>query len=259
MIPFGTTAPAAAMPAATMILIVANVAVFFVQLGLPGDEAARFLYTYALVPAVYGHPDLARQAGLDPDNYWPLLSNTFLHAGYLHLIVNMWTLWLFGAPLEGRLGRWRFLGFYLVCGAAGSLGHLAFNLDSRIPALGASGAIAGVLGGYTWLFPRARVAVVQPIFLFPLVLHLPAVLFTGLWFAVQVLQGTAELAASQGGAMGGIAWWAHIGGFVAGLAAVMVFGGGGRPGAKTTAHRPRRRWRIPNTKRRASKPGQADP
>ena len=133
-----------------------------------------------------------------------------------------------------------------MCGAAGSLGHLAFNLDSRIPALGASGAIAGVLGGYTRLFPRARVAVVQPIFLFPLVLHLPAVLFTGLWFAVQVLQGTAELAASPGGAMGGIAWWAHIGGFVAGLAAVMVFGGGGaRPGAQTTAHRPRRRWRIP--------------
>ena len=146
----------------------------------------------------------------------------------------------------------------LMTGAAGSVGHLAFSLDSRIPARGASGAIAGVLGGYTRLFPRARVAVVQPIFLFPLVLHLPAVLFTGLWFAVQVLQGTAELAASPGGAMGGIAWWAHIGGFVAGLAAVMVFGGGGgrsappavRPGAKTAQHRPRRRWRIPDTKGR---------
>ncbi len=235
-----------------MILIVANIAVFFIQLGLPGDAAIEFLYTYALVPAVYGQPDLARQVGLDPDNYLPLLTNTFMHAGYLHLIVNMWTLWLFGAPLEGRLGRWRFLGFYLLCGAVGSLGHLAFNLDSRIPALGASGAIAGVLGGYTWLFPRARVAVVQPIFFFPLVLHLPAVFYTGLWFAVQVFQGTAQLSAAQGGAMGGIAWWAHIGGFLAGLAAVMVFGGGAhpappplRPGAKTTAHRPGKGWRIP--------------
>ena len=100
MVPFGTTAPFAATPAATMILIVANIAVFFVQLGLPGNEATRFLYTYALVPAVYGHPDMARQAGLDPDNYWPLLTNTFMHAGYPHLIVNMWTLWLFGAPVD---------------------------------------------------------------------------------------------------------------------------------------------------------------
>ena len=87
-----------------MILIVANIAVFFVQLGLPGNEVTRFLYTYALVPAVYGHPDLARQAGLDPDNYWPLLTNTFMHAGYLHMIVNMWTPSLFGAPRAAMAG-----------------------------------------------------------------------------------------------------------------------------------------------------------
>ena len=224
MIPFRTTVPAAASPVMTMGLIVANIAVFFIQLGTPAAAIDEFIYTYALVPAVYSHPEAARQAGLNPANLLPFLSNTFMHGGYLHIIFNMWTLWLFGAPLEDRLGRWRFLLLYLVCGTAGSVAHMAFNLDSTVPALGASGAIAGVLGAFTFLFPRDKVLVVQPVFVLPLVFPLPAIVYTVIWFAIQVWQGASEFMIASGPAAGGIAWWAHIGGFVAGLAAVKFLG-----------------------------------
>lgn len=221
MIPFRTTAPTLGSPAMTMILILVNIAVFVVQIGLPPDAAYEFIYRYALVPAVYSRPDAARAIGLDPTNFAPFITNTFMHGGFLHIILNMWTLWLFGAPLEDAMGKWRFLLLYLFCGLAGSVSHMAFNFSSPVPALGASGAIAGVLGGFTWIYPRARVAVVQPIFIFPLILHLPALLFTGIWFALQVWQGTASLAADP--ARGGIAWWAHIGGFAAGIGASVYF------------------------------------
>lgn len=217
------------MPIVTMGLILANIAVFLYQLDLPGPQETVFIYTYALVPAVLTNPELARHVGLDPYNYWPLITNTFMHGGFLHLIFNMWTLWLFGLPVEGRLKPWRFLLFYLACGAFGSIGHLTFNLDSTVPALGASGAIAGLLGGYSRLFPRAKVTLVFPIIIIPVIFSVPALIYTGVWFALQVWQGTGEL---QFGAAtgGGIAWWAHIGGFLAGLLLVGFFHGPrGRP------------------------------
>jgi membrane associated rhomboid family serine protease len=228
MIPFRTTAPSAAMPTVTMTLIFVNVAVFLYQIGLTPRAEMAFLYRFALVPAVYANPDLARQAGLDPYNYWPLITNTFMHGGFLHLILNMWTLWLFGIAVEGRLSALRFLLFYLACGAVGSLGHLLFNLSSTVPALGASGAIAGVLGGYARLFPRAKVTLVFPIIIFPLIFSVPAVAYTAVWFALQVYRGTTTL--GLGAAVGGgIAWWAHIGGFLAGLILVGVLARPGPP------------------------------
>ncbi|MBL6957533.1 MAG: rhomboid family intramembrane serine protease [Rhodospirillales bacterium] len=223
MIPFRTSAPTTASPVVTMGLIVANIAVYFYQMGLAGPAANLFIYTFALVPAVYSHPQAALDAGLDPDSYLPLITNTFMHGGPLHLIFNMWTLWLFGGPLESRLGRVGFILFYLFCGALGSLGHLAFNLDSTIPALGASGAIAGVLGGYAWLFPKARISIVQPIFFFPLIFQLPALVYTAVWFGLQIFQGVIEFANRTGEQAGGIAWWAHIGGFAAGLLLVRFY------------------------------------
>ena len=223
MIPFRTTAPGAQMPVVTMGLIVANIAVFFYQLDLPPQFEMRFLYTYALVPAVYTNPELARHAGLNPFNYWPILTNTFMHGGWLHLIFNMWTLWLFGLAIEGRMSRFRYLAFYLLCGMVGSLGHLMFNLDSTVPALGASGAIAGLLGGYGRLFPGAKVTLIQPIFIFPVVFSVPAIAYTAVWFGLQVWQGTASM--DVGSAAGGIAWWAHIAGFLAGLALIGPLGG----------------------------------
>jgi membrane associated rhomboid family serine protease len=139
----------------------------------------------------------------------------FLHGGWLHLILNMWTLWLFGPTVEDRLGHSRYLAFYLACGVAASLTHVVFSAGSEIPALGASGAIAGVLGCYVRLFPLARVVVLVPILFLPLFFEVYAFIFVGLWFLIQVLQGTAELFTPTAAA--GVAWWAHIGGFVAGL------------------------------------------
>lgn len=205
-----------------MTFIVANVAVYFYQLGLTPQAELYFIYTYALVPAILSDPTVIEQTGLGTNPYLTLISNTFMHAGALHLILNMWTLWLFGGPLEDRMGRLRFTIFYFLCGAAGSYGHYIFNADSTIPALGASGAIAGVLGGYTYLFPKARVHLVQPIFFFPLIFRLPALAYTVIWFFLQVLEGAVELGTRKEGEVGGIAWWAHIGGFAAGLLLVWI-------------------------------------
>ncbi len=222
MIPVRTSIEVQEIPGTVIGLIIANVAVFLVQSGLPADLAEQFIQHNALVPARYTQPDFARQQGLDPGNYLPLLTNTFMHAGWLHLLVNMWTLWLFGRPLEERLGAVRFVLFYLVSGAIASLAHFAFNLNSPLPALGASGAIAGILGGYTLLYPRARVFVLAPVLFFPIVFRLPAVAYTAIWFVFQLVSGVAGLFAPEPTA--GIAWWAHIGGFVAGLALIMVIG-----------------------------------
>lgn len=227
MIPFRTDATAHRSPIITMAMILANIAVFFTERGLPPDAQERFLYTYALVPALFSDPELAGAAGFDVAMPWPLITNTFLHGGYLHLVLNMWTLWLFGVAAEDRLGHVRFLVLYLVSGAAGSLAHLVFNLDSVIPALGASGAIAGVLGGFTWLLPRARVAILFPIIIFPLIFNVPALVYTVVWFALQVVQGTLSLNNGATASPGGIAWWAHIGGFVAGIIAAARWAGPG--------------------------------
>jgi membrane associated rhomboid family serine protease len=216
MIPFRTSVIAHASPAATMTLIVLNIAVFFVQQDLSPAHEQRFVFSYALVPALLADPDLAQRLGLPFNGPLPLLTNTFMHGGYLHLIVNMWTLWLFGVAVEDRLGSWRFLGFYLVCGIAGSAAHFAFNALSQVPALGASGAVAGLLGGFARLFPRAKVAVLQPIFILPLIFQVPALVFTVIWFALQLVNSLADW--SLGPDAGGIAWWAHMGGFAAGLA-----------------------------------------
>ena len=138
----------------------------------------------------------------------------FLHGGWLHLILNMWTLWLFGPT--SRIG-WGPPGisFYLACGLLASLTHAIFNPASTIPALGASGAIAGVLGCFIRLFPLARLVILIPILFFPFFFEVPAIVFAGLWFLTQVLQGTAELFMQPSG--GGVAWWAHVGGFVFGF------------------------------------------
>ncbi len=222
MFPLRTSVEVDEISSVVIGLIVANVAVFLVQIELPESLREAFLYRYALVPARYTQPDFASGLGLDPDNFLPLLTNTFMHAGLVHLLVNLWTLWLFGGALEQRLGTVRFIAFYLLCGAIASLAHLAFNLESRIPALGASGAIAGVLGGYTLLHPRAKISLVTPVLFFPITYRLPAAVYTAIWLVFQVVGGVAELAEPQDA--GGIAWWAHIGGFLSGLVLILLMG-----------------------------------
>jgi membrane associated rhomboid family serine protease len=209
MIPIRTTAPTRYPPFVTWTLIGINCFVFFVQLGLTPAELEEFLVRFALIPARY-----SLQSALTPDDFIPFITMMFLHGGWLHLIMNMWMLWLFGPAVEDRLGHSRFLLFYLGCGIAAALAQMASDPYSVIPALGASGAIAGVLGCTMALFPLSRVIVVVPILFLPLFFEVHAVVFIGLWFLLQILQGTMALLEPS---EGGVAWWAHVGGFVAGL------------------------------------------
>ena len=192
-----------------------NIAAFFYQLGLSEPQLSYFLYQHALVPRRYFSPGWAHMYGLSPTDLSPFLSNIFLHGGWLHIILNMWTLYIFGPALEDRLGPVRFAILYLLAGVAASVTHALFNAGSMVPTLGASGAIAGVIAAYAVRFPYAWVRILVPIVFIPLFFSIPAIAFAGIWFFIQVLQGTSELMSPfQLGA--GIAWWAHIGGFIAG-------------------------------------------
>jgi membrane associated rhomboid family serine protease len=228
MFPIANGVPLRYAPVATWALIAVNCLVFLFEVGLSPSELDAFLDQFALIPARYfasGDFDSA----MSPTDYLPFVSNMFLHGGWLHLIINMWTLWLFGRVVEDQLGSGRYLAFYLACGLLASITHAALNPTSTVPALGASGAIAGVLGCYMRLFPFSRIVVLLPVLFLPLFFEVPAIVFAGLWFLMQVLQATAEWLAPFAG--GGIAWWAHIGGFIGGV----VFAGLLRPP-------PRRQW-----------------
>jgi len=200
-------------------LVLLNTAVFLWQASLSMRGGFVVAVTWGLVPRRYTDPAWAYGVGLDPQNAWPLLTNVFLHGGWLHLGLNMWTLWLFGRAVEERMGHLRFALFYVLCGVLASWAHMAAYADSMVPTVGASGAIAAVMGAHLTLFPKARVLLLIPIIIIPLILPVPTLFYFGGWFALQLLRGTGDLMIADVGA-GGIAWWAHIGGFVAGLVAV---------------------------------------
>lgn len=200
-------------PYVTRGIIALNVAVFLYELWL-GPGLRDFIYDWALVPARLTMA--VRYGGESPiAPLSTLLSAMFMHGGWMHLIGNMWYLWIFGDNVEDRLGHLRFLVFYLAMGLVSGLAHFASDPAALSPTLGASGAIAGVLGAYLSEFPRARVLTLVPLFPFFQVLALPALVVLGLWFVFQAFSGAMSLGAAAG--TGGIAWWAHIGGFVAGF------------------------------------------
>jgi len=221
MFPIRDTIPAKNPPIATWFLILANGFVFLFELTLSPHQLEQMFYLFGLVPARFSHPAWAQWVGLPIDDYWPFLTSMFLHGGWLHIIGNMWTLWIFGDNVEDRMGPVRFLFFYLFCGFIAGLVHWLTNLDSVVPTVGASGAIAGVLGAYLFLFPFARVIVLVPVFIFPFFFEVPAVTYLGFWVLAQIFSGTLALAAGRD--VGGIAWWAHVGGFVAGISLQFFF------------------------------------
>ena len=214
MIPTRNTIPYTARPWATGSIIALCAAAFLYQMTLSERGVEAFLSAYALVPARYTDGGWAAGQGLGRWDLTPFLTSMFLHGGVLHIVSNLWTLWVFGPALEDRLGRGRFIALYLVSGLAAGILHVAFNFSSLLPALGASGAIAGVIAAYARRFPYAWVNVLQPIVIVPVFFMMPALAFAGLWFATQIVQAAGSLALPSGAA--GIAWWAHIGGFVAG-------------------------------------------
>ena len=208
-------------PAIVYAIILANAAVFLYQNSLGTNAAVLFTYEYGLVPIRYFDPFWGRRNGLPPTDYWPFLTATFLHGGWLHIILNMWTLYIFGRTMEARMGSMGFLAFYLSCAVASTAVHAWFNATSDVPVVGASGAIAGVIGAYAVTYPSARITLLIPIVIIPLIFDIPAVAFGIIWFGMQVLQGAWETMTPSMG--GGIAWWAHIGGFIAGILFLPIF------------------------------------
>ena len=214
MIPLKNLRPTNQFPAVTLAIIVANFIVFFYQLSLSPRALNAFIMTYSVVPARV-QMALAGSHFTLSQAFIPFFTSMFLHAGWLHIIGNMWFLWLFGGNVEDRLGHLLYLGFYILCGLGAGAAQTAFSLGSTIPSLGASGAIAGVLGSYIIFFPSSKILTLVTLFFWWFFARLPAVLFIGLWFLVQFLSGVSSLgSAAQNG---GVAWWAHVGGFLLGM------------------------------------------
>jgi membrane associated rhomboid family serine protease len=221
MLPISDTIPRRNAPIMTWLLIAVNSVVFLFELGMSPYQLERMFYLFGIVPARYAYPTWAAWVGLPLHDYWPFLTTMFLHSSWLHILGNMWTLWIFGSKVEDRMGPLRFLWFYLLCGIVAGIVHTLANPDSMIPAVGASGAIAGVLGAYFVLFPYARIVVLVPVFIFPFFFELPAVFYLGFWILTQVFSGTLALASPE--QVGGVAWWAHVGGFTAGILLQFLF------------------------------------
>jgi membrane associated rhomboid family serine protease len=224
MLPLTDHNPRRTVPVVNFAIIAVNIFVFFKEVAY-GARLDEFLYTWAFIPARLWNP-----ANLVP-NVVTMLVSMFLHGGLLHIAGNMLYLWIFGDNVEDRLGHVRYALFYLLCGFGATLTHAFFNPASRVPSIGASGAIAGVLGAYLVLFPRARVTTLIPIFVFVTVREIPAVVLLLLWFLLQLLSGAGSLGVPETADAGGVAYFAHIGGFVLGMLLVVPMGG--RRGRRT--------------------------
>lgn len=221
MIPLRDTIPSRKPPVVTWAIIALNILIFMFELSLTPRELENFFYLFGIVPARYTHPAWARWVGFPADSYYPFFTSIFLHGGWAHIIGNMWTLWIFGDNVEERMGGMRYLIFYILSGVTSGIVHWAMNPHSTVPTVGASGAIAGVLGAYFILFPRSRVIAMFPILFWPVFFELPAFTYLFFWFLSQLLGGTISgLAPHQ---VGGIAWWAHIGGFAFGVLTHWLF------------------------------------
>jgi len=228
MIPLRDDVPSRSIPFVNVGLIVLNALFWLLELMIGYDGLPRFLSQAAVVPALYTGRDHSLGlievffTTLQPDLGLRVFLSMFLHGGWLHFLGNMLYLWIFGDNVEDRLGHFRYLVFYLLCGWIAAYAHVWAEPASRLPAIGASGAIAGVLGAYMTLYPTARVITLIPLGIFFPTVEIPALFFLAFWFLQQFFLGTASLA--QGPQVsGGTAWWAHIGGFVAGAVLVWIF------------------------------------
>ena len=223
MLPLSDHNPSRTTPIVNILLIGVNIFLFFWEIS-QGPNLQQTLFELGFIPARFW------ASPLHPLNIIGMFLSMFLHGGWLHLGGNMLYLWIFGDNIEDRLGHFRYLIFYLLCGIVATLAHAFFNPASRMPSIGASGAIAGVLGAYILLFPNARVTTLIPIFFFITIREIPAIFVLGIWFVLQLFSGVASLGVPEASS-GGVAFFAHIGGFVAGMILVAVMGGMRRPRA----------------------------
>lgn len=225
MIPLRDSTRSRSFPVITVLLIILNLYIFFKQSVMPDNQYIIFMHQYALIPAGLYHSILQYSVwGLF---YTPLVTSFFLHGSWLHVLSNMLYLWIFGDNIEDKLGHFRFFIFYMLCGIIANLSHVALDLSSTVPLVGASGAIAGVLGAYFITFPRAKITSLIFIFIFFTIRDIPAVYFLLFWFLLQVWNAVSTI-----GILGNtVAWWAHIGGFLAGILLMLLL-------------RKRNRWQI---------------
>jgi len=207
MIPLRDSQPSYSKPLVTVSLIAVNVLIFLYQVSLDSFSLNHFIASYGLIPS-----------RLRPES---LVTSMFLHGGWMHVIGNMWFLWIYGDNVEDTLGHAKYLLFYLLCGVAAGLVHMVFNADSRMPTIGASGAIAGVMGAYVVKFPRSRIVTLVPVFFFLTTMEIPASVILVYWFVVQFFSGFWTLGESHL-SQGGVAWFAHVGGFLAGIVLIYV-------------------------------------
>jgi membrane associated rhomboid family serine protease len=207
MIPLRDTQRSEATPVVTLTLIIMNAAVFLYEVMLDGYSRNHFVAEFGLIPARL--------------QFFDLLTHMFLHGGWMHLIGNMWFLWIFGDNIEDILGRQKYLLFYIGCGIAAGLAQVFMNQGSRVPMVGASGAIAGVMGAYLVKFPHSRIVMLIPILIFLTTVELPAVVVLIYWFVWQFWSGWGSIAEAHL-SRGGVAWFAHVGGFVAGMALIAI-------------------------------------
>jgi len=210
MIPLRDNVPSKRVPIINYALIAINIAVYLIELA-QGKNLAHFIYRYGLVPARYSVPEITAYFTTGHPLF-SFISFMFLHGSFLHILGNMWFLYIFGDNVEDHLGSFRYLVFYLVCGVVSGCSHLLFNISSSAPVIGASGSIAGVMGAYFLLYPRAKILSLIPVFFIPFFFEIPAVIFLGFWFVLQFFN--AALSSGSGSV---IAWWAHIGGFLFGM------------------------------------------
>lgn len=213
MIPIRDTIPSRHKPLMIRYIITANIFVFLLQFIIPDNQLSGLVCYFGFIPREFN--ELLQNQPVSIFNYYPLITGVFLHGGLFHLISNMWALWIFGDNVEDLMGHSRFLVFYLLCGIIANFAHFIFNATSPVPAIGASGAIAGVMGAYLIMFPYSRIVTLIPLFFIPFFIDIPAIIYLLVWFLTQIYSG-AVYTLFDGRLAGGIAWWAHIGGFIGG-------------------------------------------
>ena len=218
MFPLKDDIPARVVPVVNIALIAANLFSFLYTVA-QGDSAGSFLFEHGFVPGRF----LAHSGFfVAPGRFLPVFSSMFLHGGFMHLVGNMWMLWIFGDNVEDAMGHGHYLFFYLLCGVVSVAAQTLASPASLVPMVGASGAISGVLGAYFCTYPKAKILTFLPIFIFFYLVEVPAFFFLGLWFLLQFLQGWIQFSA-EAGVTSGMAWWAHVGGFVAGVLLIRFF------------------------------------
>jgi len=208
MIPLRDVIPSRTTPYITVTIIILNAIAWLFELTLPQNELNAFLQTFGVVPASFSAATL--------------ITSMFLHGSWMHVIGNMWYLWIFGDNVEDRLGHGRFVFFYLLCGTAAALAQVAIDPSSTLPTIGASGAIAGVMGAYFVLYPQSRVLTLVPLIFFYEVFEMPAVVLLGFWFLLQLFSAGAIAVTASTHGSGGVAFMAHVGGFIVGIIAVFI-------------------------------------